>query len=46
MAAPAFHLYWSFLPQAAEALEAIARFVDELISRSRPTARTAGTRPD
>jgi acetyl esterase/lipase len=31
VAAPAFHLYWSFLPEAAEALDAIARFVDDRI---------------
>lgn len=28
VAAPAFHLYWSFLPEAVEALDAIAHFVD------------------
>jgi acetyl esterase/lipase len=32
VAAPAFHLYWSFLPDAAQALEAIARFTDDRIS--------------
>ncbi len=31
VAAPAFHLYWSFLPEAADALDAIGRFVDSLI---------------
>jgi acetyl esterase/lipase len=37
VAAPAFHQYWSFLPEAVEALDAIARFVDDRIGISRNT---------
>ncbi|MGH8964961.1 MAG: alpha/beta hydrolase fold domain-containing protein, partial [Actinomycetes bacterium] len=32
VAAPSFHLYWSFLPEAADALRAIALFTSDLIS--------------
>jgi hypothetical protein len=39
VAAPAFHLYWSFLPEAAEALDAIAPL------RRRPDRRRTTTRP-
>jgi acetyl esterase/lipase len=37
-----FQLFWSFLPEAAEALQNAGRFVDEV---TRPAQRPAGTAP-
>ncbi len=40
VAAPSFHLYWSFLPEAAEALQGIAHFTDNLINKLGSTDQT------